>query len=321
MTTFNRNPQIAHDFMNLFRNPNTEHLRSGWQCLIFFLIAVVAVTVTTSILSLGAQVLHLPFAREESRLGRLFLEVFGSTLAVAATSLLCFRFFPIGDFPACGLACRGKWWLDLMGGFGLGVLLLTLTVGGAWVSTPSTATPALASSLELGKTGLQAFFLFGLGAMFEELFCRGFLLQALRQGIGAGPALLVTSGLFALAHGGNPDVSKLALLNTFLAGIWLGLPVLARKNLWGAWGLHTGWNFATVWLWGVPVSGLSNLVSATVVSFQAGEPVWLTGGGYGPEGGLLCTMVLSVMIGLFFRYSKFNSGKLSEETNNPELPA
>ncbi|MBX7219665.1 MAG: CPBP family intramembrane metalloprotease [Blastocatellia bacterium] len=290
--------------MNFFRNPDTEQLRSGWQCLIFFLLAVVAVTVTTSILTLGAQVLHLPFSLEEGRLGRLFLEVTGSTLAVGVTSLLCFRLFPIADFPACGLGCQGKWWVDLTGGFGLGVLLLTLTVGGAWLSTSSSASCAVANPLELGKTGLLALLLFGFGAIFEELFCRGFLLLALRQGIGAGPALVVTSGLFALAHGGNPNVSKLALVNTFLAGIWLGLPVLTRKNLWGAWGLHTGWNFATVWLWGVPVSGLGNLLSATVVQFQPGEPVWLTGGGYGPEGGLFCSMALTGFIFVMFRWSR-----------------
>jgi hypothetical protein len=45
---------------------------------------------------------------------------------------------------------------------------------------------------------------------------------------------------------------------------------------------------------GINVSGISDLVTAPILRSEDFGPVWLTGGGYGLEGGVSCTIALIV---------------------------
>jgi hypothetical protein len=61
-------------------------------------------------------------------------------------------------------------------------------------------------------------------------------------------------------------------------------------GLWTATGAHLGWN-ATLAALAAPVSGLPFTVPW--LDYQPGTPEWLNGGGFGPEGGLTATAVLT----------------------------
>jgi hypothetical protein len=127
-------------------------------------------------------------------------------------------------------------------------------------------------------------------AFSEELMFRGLPLVLLAAVTSRGTALVVVSALtFAAFHWLNPDVTPLALGNIALAGLFLGVAFYAPGGLWTAFGAHLGWN-ATLAALDAPVSGLPFRIP--LLDYHAGEPSWLSGGRFGPEGGLVSTAAL-----------------------------
>jgi membrane protease YdiL (CAAX protease family) len=122
----------------------------------------------------------------------------------------------------------------------------------------------------------------------EEWVFRGYIYHALRERWRRGTAVLVSSLLFAALHGANPDFSAAALLNTFLAGVIFAFLVERSGSLWSAVLAHGVWNFAVSSLLSLPVSGVS-LPHLLVLSVKG--PDLLTGGGFGPEGSLLLSLL------------------------------
>jgi membrane protease YdiL (CAAX protease family) len=144
-----------------------------------------------------------------------------------------------------------------------------------------------------GLAGLLAAFLIQGGV--EEWVFRGYIYRALRERWRRGAAVLVSSLLFAALHAANPDFSGTALVNTFLAGAIFALLVERSGSLWSATLAHGVWNFAVSCLLSLPVSGVS-LPHLLVLSVRG--PDLLTGGGFGPEGSLLLTL-LALPLALF----------------------
>lgn len=132
---------------------------------------------------------------------------------------------------------------------------------------------------------------FLIAASVEEVLFRGYLFQLLIQWITLLPAMLVMAVLFAFAHGGNPGVGTLAYLNIGLVSLTLSFAYYKTRGLWMPIGLHWGWNFAQTTLFGFPTSGLTPAGRSLLTLEQSG-PAWITGGAFGPEGGLLATAVI-----------------------------
>jgi membrane protease YdiL (CAAX protease family) len=143
-------------------------------------------------------------------------------------------------------------------------------------------------------------------ALFEELAFRGLLVAGLARGIGRPAGVAAAAILFAAAHRNNPDVTPLALGNIALAGIFLGATFLARGGLWTATGAHLGWNLSLAAL-GAPVSGLP--FEIPWIEFNPGAPAWITGGPFGPEGGLLATVALIAGTVAVARWKDFPEGR------------
>jgi CAAX protease family protein len=139
-------------------------------------------------------------------------------------------------------------------------------------------------------------------ALSEEVMFRGIPLVLLAAAIGRATALVLVAGLvFALFHGLNPGVTPLGLGNIALAGIFLGVAFYAPGGLWTAFGAHLGWN-ATLAALDAPVSGLPFRIP--FIDYQAGEPVWLSGGHFGPEGGLLATAAITAALLVTLRWAR-----------------
>src|SRR6185295_6101782 len=129
-------------------------------------------------------------------------------------------------------------------------------------------------------------------ALAEEAMFRGYLLQTLTRAKLAWLGVLLTSVPFGLAHLSNPNVVRgVTFANTALAGIWLAAAYLRTRSLWLALGVHWSWNWALGWFFGLPVSGF-RLASNPLLEAQDNGPKWLTGGTYGIEGGVACTLAL-----------------------------
>jgi membrane protease YdiL (CAAX protease family) len=147
----------------------------------------------------------------------------------------------------------------------------------------------------LGMDDLGAYTLVSLSiivnAAGEELMFRGYLFQRGIEIFGTTTATLLGAAIFALAHLFNPYLSWLAVVNIFLAGIFFSLCYLQTGSLWLPMAAHATWNLVLAKVLGVTVSGLDFGRSLLVVGDISG-PDWLTGGGFGPEGGAAATVAL-----------------------------
>jgi len=134
--------------------------------------------------------------------------------------------------------------------------------------------------------------------------------------LGAAGAVALASVCFGLMHLGNPDHTLLSTINTMLVGVPLSIAYLRTRALWMPVGIHFAWNYMQGFVFGLPVSGFR--LPAAILTPRAHGGAWLTGSAYGPEGGLLCTLVV-VGTGLFLFLSPRirMSGRMKELVYGP----
>jgi len=191
-------------------------------------------------------------------------------------------------YAGSSAASTGLRWGLMAGGLTAGLALLIAVVAGQarWVKDAG----------DFGEYIMQALKTVALlapAALSEELIFRGVPLVLLAAALGRGSAVVATSLVFALAHISNPNATPLGLGNIALAGIFLGLTFYAPGGIWTAFGAHWGWNSVLACL-DTPVSGLPFRIP--MLDYNAGAPGWLTGGTFGPEGGLAATLALTIAI-------------------------
>lgn len=142
------------------------------------------------------------------------------------------------------------WLLGLL----LGAALLGSISIGVWLCGGFRLVAAPAPTVLL----LQSFWLFLLGAVFEELTFRGYPFQRGIEAMGMIWCQFAFAGLFVLAHLGSPALRHgavfLPLLTIFLAGMLLGYCYRITRSLALPLGLHMGWNWLQETL-GFSVSG------------------------------------------------------------------
>jgi uncharacterized protein len=166
-------------------------------------------------------------------------------------------------------------------------LAFAVLAGGAeWVADDGTP----ASYLQATSTTLL---ILTPAALSEEVVFRGVPLVLLAGVLGRGTAVVLLAVGFALAHFANPNVTALGIGNIALAGVFLGLAFYAPGGIWTAWGAHLGWN-ALLTALDTPVSGVPFRIP--LIDYHPGHPAWLTGGRFGPEGGLSATLALTIAV-------------------------
>jgi hypothetical protein len=138
-------------------------------------------------------------------------------------------------------------------------------------------------------------------AFFEELFIRGYVFAVLRRAAGWRVALIVTSVVFGLLHAWNPGADAEAILAVTVAGFFLGMILLATRSLYAAGAAHFAWNWVMAGALHIAVSG----VPSADVDYRMVEtgPDWLTGGPWGPEGGLAAVALM--FIAIFYLYGRY----------------
>ena len=140
------------------------------------------------------------------------------------------------------------------------------------------------------------------GSVFEEAFSRGYLLlniaEGLKSKISTSQAVLIsyvlTSSIFGLLHLFNENASWLSSLNLILLGFLFGWMVIKTGKLHFSIGLHAFWNIFQNNVFGFANSGKKSI--ASMYTFEnSGHLLW-TGGEFGIEGGLICT--ITILFGL-----------------------
>ncbi len=276
---------------------NAGRLRSGWRVLIFVLVYVGLLFLLSTLVRIG-YALGLRFAPGRS-LGPFFEDfVFRLTLLASAllAGYLCNRWLEGLPWRALGLTRHAGWWRDFIVGSMIGVasLALATAIAAAFGGLQFTAAPRT-MLLQVIQTLLLSAVLFIFAGLAEEILFRGYPLQTLTRARLAWLAILLTSLPFAAIHLRNPNVVKgFTFINTALAGVWLAVAYLRTRSLWLPLGVHWAWNWALGSLFGLPVSGITTIAPNPLLRGADLGPAWLTGGSYGIEGGVACTVALAV---------------------------
>jgi membrane protease YdiL (CAAX protease family) len=284
---------------NLFYDENGI-MRSGLRVLLFLSIFIVGAT------AFGGVVLWVTKAFQgQSPMDGLVLmsatHIVWLALALGG-GWVCGGLLERLPMKALGASFEREWATDFAKGSFLGLITFVITViivvvaGGASFSMPE---DFLFDNFF--HSALQSLGFLAIAAAWEEALFRGYILQTLARSGFAWPAIIVTALLFGLAHAGNPDVSPIAIANTVLAGIWFGLAYLKTRNLWFVFGLHLFWNWTQGAIFGIEISGLKGLVEMSLLIESDNGPAWLTGGTYGIEGGIACTIAILFSMVMIWR--------------------
>ncbi|GBD33586.1 MAG: CAAX amino protease [Gemmatimonadales bacterium] len=182
-------------------------------------------------------------------------------------------------------------------GFGVGT-----GIGLAMAAGACGATVGFGARLELEWPGWESLIAAALpvlailsaAALGEELLFRGFPLVRLSAAIGRLRASVALSAIFALLHLGNPGLTPLGAFNVMLAGLVMSAAFFGGGGLAAAWGLHFGWNAGLGAVFEAPVSGVE--FDLPLSDYSAGGVWWVTGGRFGPEGGLVATAVFGSVL-------------------------
>lgn len=139
----------------------------------------------------------------------------------------------------------------------------------------------------------MVFVLLLFGAIGEELMFRGYAFQIILNIARPYSTILPFAVLFAAAHTGNLHASAMPIANTFLWGIILGYAYVRSGDLWLPIGIHFGWNLALPLL-GAPLSGFDMPVTGFELKWKTLDLI--SGGAYGPEGGVATTAAAILLL-------------------------
>ena len=222
--------------------------------------------------------------------------VVGALAVTALCGLAGWASWPQMGWPGAGRSVGGLMRGTVVGcGVAAAAVLVAVLVGGARIEATGEALAAYARAAGTLLAGLAV------AALAEELLFRGFPLARLAEPFGKVGASLLLALLFAAAHIRNPDVSALGLVNIALASLVLSAAFFTPGGLPMAWGVHWGWNGGLAVGADAPVSGLTFDMPA--LEFHTGRTAWVTGGAFGPEGGIAASVALALALILLGRWA------------------
>ena len=292
---------------DLFLLPDGR-LRAGWRLALFVVVFVGATFVVSLLVSFTGQVWSVA------------VQVVITAGATGSATWLLLRWMEGEPFVAVGFRWKRRTPTELGQGFVVAIALaggataIELGIGAIRFESKGGGDGSSLAVTLLMLSGLLA-----LGATTEEVLFRGYAFQRLVEGSNGTVAILVSSAVFGGLHMSNPSATRLSTLNTVLAGVLLAIAYLKTRALWWPIGFHFGWNW-TLAVLGHPVSGLEVAQLPWQIAIVS-EPVWVHGGSYGPEGGVVATAVLVIgTAGTFYllrgregRWDHSNSGEPNKE--------
>lgn len=305
---------------NVFFN-EFNRLRSGWRFAVFQLLIIFF----GGILSKGSEFF---LARIDEFPGKSFFLFAVPNLIILFFAVffgwICGRFLENLPFRALGISFTKNWLKDLSSGviFGAVAILLAVLIA-VFFGGMRLESDASAGTSAITQTLVISFAIFFIGAAAEEAYFRGYILQTFARAHLAWMAIAFTSAFFAFAHFNNPNVSGIAKINTVIAGIWFGVAFLKTRNLWFPLGIHFAWNWVQGAILGIPVSGITEITAAPLFRETEKGNAFFTGGDYGVEGGIACTIaiIFSIVLIWFTPFLKPTEEMLeltSEEKPNEE---
>jgi membrane protease YdiL (CAAX protease family) len=228
----------------------------------------------------------------------MMLEEFGILVAAVVPALILARVErrPWGVYGLPARQAFGKlFWVGAMWGFASITLLLAAMYGLRLFEVGH----LVLHGVRILKFALFWAVYFLLVGLFEDFHFRGYLQFTLTRGIGFWPAAVLLSSYFGWTHHSNEGERWTGLLAAALIGLFFCLTLRRTGSLWFAVGFHAAWDWGETFFYSVPDSGTMFPGHLLKTSFHG--PAWLTGGMVGPEGSLLCFLVIAVVCVVFER--------------------
>ncbi|MCU1301336.1 MAG: family intrarane metalloprotease [Candidatus Sulfotelmatobacter sp.] len=275
-----------------------DGLRAGWGLAFYLLLFYPLQFVATrwfGALELGG-----------NGLWSMMSEEFGVMLAAVLPAVVLARVEhrPWGAYGLPGRRAFGKlFWVGALWGFASITLLLAVMYG--------------LRVFDLGHLAIHGFRIvkfaafwalyFVLVGLFEEFLLRGYSQFTLTRAIGFWPSALVLSCMFGLIHLQNPGEQWRGLLAAAAIGFFFCLTLRRTGTLWFAVGFHMAWDWGETFFYSVPDSG--TIFPGHLLKSSFHGPRWLTGGIVGPEGSVLCFLVIAAVWVVFAkRYPQVKYG-------------
>jgi uncharacterized protein len=260
---------------------NRSEPRAGWRLLIFVAIVVALGYATNQML-------------------RRLLRGAGSDVSFLAFELMDFLIFvfaswimgliedrTIADY---GLPWRKmfrlQFWQGVLVGFAsITALLVSMRVAGVFYF----GSIALHGA-DIWKWAMVYAVVFLLVALREEFRARGYALYTLSAGIGFWPAAILSAAYFGYSHHGNSGEDWIGLFNAGAFGLLLCFLLRRTGNLWLPIGFHMAFDWGETYFYGVADSGQT--LPGHLLNASTSGVAWLSGGTVGPEGSVLCTLLI-----------------------------
>ncbi|MFN0138476.1 MAG: lysostaphin resistance A-like protein [Pyrinomonadaceae bacterium] len=283
--------------MNKIFLDDQSELRSGWRAAVF-LFAFFVISFFLIVISIGVITL-LPVGESASGQLPVIIPFAISTIVAIVLGWLCGRFFENLPYKSLGASFTTGWLVHLASGLAVGAVTFLFAIIVVVASgSMSFALNATSAANAVATTLLTTLIIFTVAAASEEALFRGYLLQTFARSDLKWFGVAMTAVLFAFAHNQNPGANPLALANTLLAGVWFALAYFKTRDLWFPFGIHLAWNWLQGPVFGISVSGITGFAPDPLLRANDVGPAWLTGAGYGIEGGVACSIALILSLAL-----------------------
>lgn len=236
--------------------------------------------------------------------------------AVVAVTWAAARFLDRRSFVDLGLRVDARRARDLVAGVIVGAASIALVLALELALGVSRVTPIVLDEAHASSAAAVAWF-FVIVAIQEEVVFRGYHVVNLTEGLtndrlpharAAMVAVVISSGVFGLAHATNSGATLLSTINIAVGGgFLLAVGFVITGELAFSIGLHFAWNLGQALL-GMSVSGIA--VGGALVTREVHGADWLTGGPFGPEGGILGLAGMLFGAALSIAYGRAAYGRL-----------
>jgi len=277
----------------VFVSQSERKLRAPWRILIF-LIVWVAVTLVAAALVQGLPGSAFPGART-------IVYYWIDCLAVLVATFVSLRWVDGTDWNFVRMGRSSSQPALLTSGFLMGMIAIGAPCLVLLAMHELRVVPAPEGSWA-GAAARMAVFLLPAAAA-EELLMRGYIFAVLRETVGWKSTLIATSIAFGLLHIPNPGADPETIVAVIIAGFFLGTILLVTESLYAAWMAHFAWNWTMAAGVHTSVSGLA--VTAPNYHVLDNGPDWLTGGAWGPEGGVAAA--LGMFVFLFYLHGRYRA--------------
>ncbi len=296
----------------IFKNKYNE-VRSGWKILLVFILAyaltfgatmLFGVIIGIFLLSNGNTDYLMNFNVDSTTQYELIFQLTTSinNILFILSCIIIWKLFEKKKISKMGITSIKKGYKELIVGLALGavamsiVAIVIISIGDVSLINPIRK-PQITISLLYGLIG---FIFVGFG---EEILSRGYIMSVLKQTRNKWIVLIGPALIFAALHLGNNGIDLLSFINLFLVGVLFAYMFMKSKSLWMPIGYHITWNYFQGYVWGFGVSGISvnGLYKVENISNNI-----INGGAFGPEGGIVVTIITCLTFYFVYRYYKNN---------------